>query len=625
MAVNWLKVDHNVNRQASNQSGNVSGIQASDDIMISQRDDQWHAWDFQLDSGTYQLSFVESKGAVRSNYFAVGTIPVENQITPMNPYDRFGEVAIMPKNFARPTKCQEPVLFTVTEDQVVRIESWTFDIGRVNTIPLPSVIPLWMNFIYPPLNELLSMAMNFNATNQSNLQELMRQYIADRGFTNGYKKEVVNTFGWDFPTISRRSFDGNTIVFGAEDGVDENFTDIICKLSQVSRSVDQNLHAIQSSFQKNTTWSLPKQPPVEQFRKVTNIIKSYLNDPPPNWITRDHTLALIRTMNGATIDKLPEGIDNDTDRLRILSILDEAKIEFTYYVTYYNGYVPVIVFAPQLKKDLNAPSDLPDSFRVPLSDDDRMQAAILRDRFQIHPITAGPTQAWENNAKRAEWDVVSSIASRLGVYVSIISNHKDITKLSKSLTLSFISTILGAANAGLDASGNNDSFLKMIITCPAFIIGAATTDLTLPLGIGIIALVGTAQLYEQCAESVNPEVQAALKKALDIQTRLKLTTRVLSYNRPVNSYEYRGSWLIINRQNEEPEHVNVTNIESPTFQVNSECHQGEAEYKTTNYENGGYPCMEFHGKECGSDGVWHETEGNRCEINGKGDEIITQP
>lgn len=186
----WVRNELNGTRRLGDHSG-LSRV--SDTVEGS---DQWISWDFDLESGRYALSFV-SESAVFLNYFAVGTIPQPNQPEPIFPQDRFGVIC----NRADLLEFRAPVLFQVAPGQIIRIESWAQIPDKINPQPLPGGWERWRTFTGSPPT---------------------------------VSWWLHNTFGFfhDFHSVSRRTFFDDRIVFGAEDGGDNDFNDLVVALAR---------------------------------------------------------------------------------------------------------------------------------------------------------------------------------------------------------------------------------------------------------------------------------------------------------------------------------------------------------------------------------------------------------
>jgi len=327
-------------------------------------------------------------------------------------------------------------------------------------------------------------------------------------------------------------------------------------------------------------------------------------------------------MQSATIDRLPEG-DVDFDKAnRLLTIFDEAKVEFRYIIGYYNRYVPVIILAPMQRK---GPSTLPDKFKVALSEADKQQACVMEDRFKLSPAAELPARAYELSSKQANWDVLQVIIGRVANYKDIIMANGDITAISKSFTLGLTSTLIGAGDLWMQSSGNKDATLKMLLKCSGFILSALGTDLALPLGLGYLGLVSTIELFAECRDSINPGVAAFLKSEYDLETRKKLSARTLSKDRELHGYEYRDSNLMLDRGNGVVDNNHLGDIRSRDFSVNGDNHRGNITVEHTIGQDG-RECYSYRGDFRNRDGNWEHLEGHTCEMkNGRETESETLP
>lgn len=211
MSTSWIRNNHTVNRPSS---PNPPGGKVSDAPI---NEYQWINWDFSVDPGTYKLEVV-SHDAAFFNYFTAGIVATPLQVEPTNPDNRFGEaygiVAPYPimegiGKSGNPLQPQNLLSLTFrinSVDECLRIESWVQHPDRVNPAPLPP------GFSYFP-------------------HVWGRPSLRFPTVTSGIAR--TNSLEKAFPSVSRISFDGDTVLFGAEDGEDADFNDLIVRLSRI--------------------------------------------------------------------------------------------------------------------------------------------------------------------------------------------------------------------------------------------------------------------------------------------------------------------------------------------------------------------------------------------------------
>lgn len=260
------------------------------------------------------------------------------------------------------------------------------------------------------------------------------------------------------------------------------------------------------------------------------------SDPPP-WVHRDHTGDLLRELRTATLEEVPTGCSADPATLRLLTIFAEADLSFQAQVVYYDKYVPTVVVIPGPRRP-GAPT-LPQAMRVLLSDADRQQAHRLQNTMSITPAGRPPTEAFGHSAVDVNWELAKIIAGRIDAYKRVIEDSADVAKLSASLSVSFVSTLLNVASLALTVQGVDSPTAHMLVSCPAFILGAATTSLSAPLGIGVIGLISTLESYADCMQNML-KFSTQIKKTLADQSLARQLAETLARGSHSNHFSREG-------------------------------------------------------------------------------------
>lgn len=264
--------------------------------------------------------------------------------------------------------------------------------------------------------------------------------------------------------------------------------------------------------------------------------------PPPSWVRRDHTRELLNQLREATCDLLPPATVDGNKTKRLATMLYQAGIKLEFRTAYFNRFVEVYIAIPTLMGPNDHP--LPDSMYVLLSETELRQSRSLRDQYSVSDAAAAPTDAFSRKARQVEWSLVQLIVGRIDNYRGILEAGLNRGRLAASFAVGFVSTQLSLAGMALDSTGVESPVARMLTSCPAFLLGAATTSLSAPLGLGLIGLVGTLESFVECYQSLEKlahTVQTPLARESNVKQVAAASANARA--RPSNYYEVIGDKL----------------------------------------------------------------------------------
>lgn len=257
----------------------------------------------------------------------------------------------------------------------------------------------------------------------------------------------------------------------------------------------------------------------------------------PSWVRAAHTQQLINTLNSATYVELPSGVSNEDDAKKLLTMLDQAGLEFRCHVPYYEGYIPVVVMIPSQRR-ADSPA-LPAHLKVGLSEADKAEAEKLRQKFGVDPAGAQPDWAYNKNATRLEWELAKTVAGRLNDYYGLVKDGIPTPgKAAGTLALGFVSTNLGFASSYLE---DPDSPLgQVMVNCLAFGINVASLSSTPAIpALGIIGAISVLESLVSCARPIE-QALGNLRRNLQELARLKAMLDAIPRERQGDHFDRNG-------------------------------------------------------------------------------------
>ena len=338
----------------------------------------------------------------------------------------------------------------------------------------------------------------------------------------------------------------------------------------------------------------------------------------PAWLRHDYTGDIIDAMAHTTCESLPTA-NPSPDALRIINILNEAGLCFRGRWASFDRHVPV---ATVIISDQQSGESIPSELSRTLSQNDHLKADVLRNTLITTSRSRPAQNEMKTDGEAVNWQLAQIIASRLDMYRSILGAGEDVGALSRALAVSFVSTLLGIADASLSASGNSSPLAHVFVGCPAFVISAAATDLGAPLGIGVIALIGTLENWNECYSNLRPaltQLKSLLYSRLANESHARQLADLIntSRSRGATYYDRNGSQIDFKTApNTTVDRVDTTDVTHSQIDVSA---QGERcgvarQSETGRAEGGSDRTMSYDRCERNSDGVEHFWRGPETTV-----------
>ena len=213
----WVQIEYNKQRSFVSRGG-VSTIVGGVATIVPESNLCWHSWDFKVKPGTYKIEFVSAE-STWLNFFVIGHLETPNDPLPLHVTRRIAIIPNKPEHLFLPHSklCFKERKFEVTAaNPLVRLESWAQVPRRRNPEPLPPSLGIWETFYpcilgLPPFPTMRNMGLGYP----------------------GFRIITRQDFFVDHRTVSKQTKVSGARIFSAEDGHDNDFNDLIVKLSRI--------------------------------------------------------------------------------------------------------------------------------------------------------------------------------------------------------------------------------------------------------------------------------------------------------------------------------------------------------------------------------------------------------